>query len=86
MDREVGSYEAKTRLPQLLRDVARGERITITLHGRAVAELRPPNRRSALAARPGQTPEDAVEAMLAFEPVKGVDAQTIADWIGEGRR
>jgi prevent-host-death family protein len=37
----VGVYEAKTRLPQLLREVATGETITITKHGVAVALLAP---------------------------------------------
>ena len=37
----VGSYEAKTHLPQLLERVARGEKILITRHGRAVAMLVP---------------------------------------------
>ena len=37
----VGSYEAKTHLPQLLDRVARGESLTITRHGRAVAHLVP---------------------------------------------
>lgn len=38
----VGSYEAKTHLPRLLDEVAAGETITITKHGRAVAQLMPP--------------------------------------------
>jgi len=37
----VGSYEAKTHLPQLLERVARGEKILITKHGHAVAMLVP---------------------------------------------
>jgi prevent-host-death family protein len=37
----VGSYEAKTRLPQLLQRVARGEKILITKHGQPVAMLVP---------------------------------------------
>src|SRR5437867_1303249 len=37
----VGSYEAKTHLPQLLGQVAKGERITITRHGVPVALLVP---------------------------------------------
>jgi len=37
----VGSYEAKTHLPQLLERVARGEKILITRHGQAVAMLVP---------------------------------------------
>jgi prevent-host-death family protein len=38
----VGSYEAKTHLPRLLDEVEKGERITITKHGRPVAVLIPP--------------------------------------------
>ena len=38
---DIGAYEAKTHLPKLLERVARGERFTITKHGKAVAELRP---------------------------------------------
>jgi prevent-host-death family protein len=37
----VGSYEAKTHLPKLLKRVARGEEILITRHGQAVARLVP---------------------------------------------
>ena len=37
----VGSYEAKTHLPQLLDRVARGESLTITRHGRPIAHLVP---------------------------------------------
>ena len=39
---KIGAYEAKTHLANLLDRVARGERITITKHGVAVAELVPP--------------------------------------------
>mgnify|MGYP001195372340 FL=1 len=38
---EVGTYEAKTRLSQLLERVAAGETVTITNRGRAVARLVP---------------------------------------------
>ncbi len=44
--RKVGSYEAKTHLPRLLRRVARGERITITRHGVPVAMLVPVENKS----------------------------------------
>lgn len=37
----VGVYEAKTHLPELLSRVARGEQVTITRHGRVVARLVP---------------------------------------------
>jgi prevent-host-death family protein len=38
---QVGAYEAKTRLSQLLEQVARGEEIIITKHGVPVAALIP---------------------------------------------
>lgn len=41
MNIEIGSYEAKTRLPELLRGVRAGNRYTITLRGEAVADLVP---------------------------------------------
>jgi prevent-host-death family protein len=37
----IGSFEAKTHLPQLLRRVSHGERILITKRGRPVAMLVP---------------------------------------------
>ena len=79
MSREVGAYDAKTHLPQLLRDVEQGDRITITVRGKPVAELVPAGR---TVGRAG----DAVRAMQQFEPVRGVDPQTVADWIQEGRQ
>jgi prevent-host-death family protein len=79
MSREVGAYDAKTHLPQLLRDVEQGDHITITVRGKPIAELVPARR---AAGRAGE----AVRAMQQFELVKGVDPETVADWIGEGRR
>ena len=38
---EIGAYEAKTHLPQLLKRVAQGEEIIITRHGVPVARLAP---------------------------------------------
>lgn len=37
----IGAYEAKTHLPALLERVERGERFTITRHGKAIALLIP---------------------------------------------
>lgn len=37
----IGAYEAKTHLPALLERVERGERFTITRHGKAIALLVP---------------------------------------------
>lgn len=38
---QVGTYEAKTHLPALLKRVAEGEEITITKHGKPIARLVP---------------------------------------------
>lgn len=39
--REVGSYEAKTHLPELLKAVEKGETIVITRRGAPIARLSP---------------------------------------------
>lgn len=41
MNTEIGSYEAKTKLPEILRRVESGETFTITNRGKAVADLVP---------------------------------------------
>jgi prevent-host-death family protein len=38
---KIGFYEAKTHFAQLIERVERGERVTITRRGKAVAEVRP---------------------------------------------
>jgi prevent-host-death family protein len=38
---EIGAYDAKTRLPELLRQVKAGKRFTITNRGEAIADLVP---------------------------------------------
>jgi len=43
----VGSFEAKTHLPKLLKRVAKGEKIIITRRGEPVAMLVPPVREPA---------------------------------------
>ncbi|HKK08623.1 MAG TPA: type II toxin-antitoxin system prevent-host-death family antitoxin [Gemmatimonadota bacterium] len=56
----VGAYEAKTRFSALLDRVERGERITITRHGREVAMLVP------APGAPERTAEEAIQALLDF--------------------
>jgi len=38
---EIGSYEAKTKLPEILRRVESGEAFTITNHGKPIADIIP---------------------------------------------
>ena len=42
---EIGAFEAKTHLPNLLKRVQQGERFVITRHNQPVAELIPFRRR-----------------------------------------
>ena len=41
MKTEVGAYEAKTKLPELLRQVQAVKKFTITNRGKAIADLAP---------------------------------------------
>ena len=78
---EIGAFEAKTKLSEILRKVEQGERFTITLRGRAVANLVPvaPDRSRARAAA-------AVEALLHFPRIEGIPGDTVLEWIREGRK
>lgn len=80
MKDEIGAYEAKTRLPELLRLVKTGRRFTITNRGEAVADLIP-----SVAAQPRdvRAAVEKFEAFLRANPVaKNVDVKAL---IEEGR-
>lgn len=76
---EVGAFEAKTRLSEILRKVQQGERFTITVRGQAVADVVPRSDRDHLQA------EAAVRRLQSIARVQGVDAQVLQQWIAEGR-
>ncbi len=38
---QIGSYDAKTKLPEILRKVQKGQSFTITNHGKPVADIVP---------------------------------------------
>ena len=81
MKTEIGAYEAKTHLPDLLRQVKAGKRFTITHRGEAIADLVP-----AEAARPTNSAA-AIERFQAFmreNPVVGRDVN-VRELIDEGR-
>jgi prevent-host-death family protein len=78
--REIGAFEAKSRLGQLLDQVEHGEEIVITRRGRPVARLTP--------VEPGFDREKARRAVAGIlEMGKGVtlDGLKIKDLINEGR-
>jgi prevent-host-death family protein len=77
----VGAYEAKTHLAELLDRVERGERITITRHGRPVADLVP------AAGAPELTVDEAILGIRSFRAAHTLgQGLTIRDLITEGRR
>jgi antitoxin (DNA-binding transcriptional repressor) of toxin-antitoxin stability system len=80
MNIEVGSYEAKTKLPELLRGIQAGNRYTITLRGEAVADLVPTQSNTHL------DTVAAVDEMLAFMQAHksgaGIELKAV---INEGR-
>jgi prevent-host-death family protein len=77
----IGSYEAKTHLPELLERVARGEKILITRHGKPAAMLVP---------APAQTKNnlrDVIQRMKALRRGNKLGrGLSIRDLIDEGRR
>jgi antitoxin (DNA-binding transcriptional repressor) of toxin-antitoxin stability system len=80
MNIEIGSYEAKTKLPELLRSIKTGNRYTITLRGEAVADLVPTQRNKhsdAVAAV-----DDMLSYMQAHKSGAGID---LKEMINEGR-
>jgi prevent-host-death family protein len=79
--RQVGAFEAKTHLAQLLDEVARGETIEITRHGVAVAHMVPPRRQSATSL------ESAITQIKALrQSVAPVNQEEIRAMREEGRR
>jgi prevent-host-death family protein len=79
--KEIGAFEAKSRLGQLLDMVERGEEVVITRHGRAVAKMVPTN--------PGHDRDKARQvANQLLEASRGLTlgGLKIKDLISEGRR
>jgi len=76
---EIGSYEAKTKLPELLRQVKTGKSFTITNHGKAIADLVPS---VSVKAKDKVAAAEKLKAFMRADPVRGVN---IKDLIDEGR-
>lgn len=76
METEIGAYEAKTHLPELLRQVRKGKSFVITNRGQAIAELVP------FGAAQRSDPAQAVADMRAFmrsHRVTGVDIKALIE-------
>ena len=77
---EVGAFDAKAKLSQLLQEVKRGRCYTITVRGRPIADLIPSERNLR------KNTHQAIESMRTIRKVKGVTTKTLTEWISEGRR
>jgi prevent-host-death family protein len=82
MESSVGSLQAETHLPALLERVAKGERITITKHGKPIAQLVP------VEPEPKPDVKQVVKDMLAFRDQQKLTLGgiTIRELVEEGRR
>lgn len=80
MATEVGTYEAKTRLPELIRQVQQGQRFTITNRGEPVAQLVPIDAPTVTDAAA------AIDAFLAFKSAHPVKQRVnVRELIEDGR-
>jgi prevent-host-death family protein len=87
---DIGAYEAKTHLPKLLERVQKGERFTITKHGRPVAELTPVADRDSLRIRAAIEELRSVRKTLGRRGVRLADVlrpgESLRDLAHEGHR
>jgi prevent-host-death family protein len=79
--KSVGTFEAKTHLSDLLDQVARGEKITITRHGVPAALLVPVTE-----VTPKMTHQEIVEGMRALRKRVKPGKITVREMVNEGRR
>jgi prevent-host-death family protein len=76
---QVGAYEAKTRLSQLLEQVVQGEEIVITRHGVPVAVLAP------VAVPRKSDSQAAIAALKVFRQGRRLAGPSLRELIEEGR-
>lgn len=79
MKTEIGSYEAKTKLPELLRQVKTGKSFTITNRGEAVADLVPSK---GARTKDKVAAVDKLKSFMLADPVRGVNLKKLTE---EGR-
>ena len=77
--KKKGSYEAKTNLPKLLKEVTQGERFTITRHGVPIAMLIP------VIAKTNKTVKNVIKDIFRFQSNHTLAGLSIREMIDEGR-
>jgi prevent-host-death family protein len=73
---EIGSHEAKTKLPELLRQVKAGKSFTITNRGEAVADLVPS---AGVRAKDKVAAAEKLKAFMLADPVCGVNFKKLIE-------
>jgi prevent-host-death family protein len=77
---EIGAFDAKTKLSEILRKVEQGERFTITRRGKAVADVVPSQ------VKDRRRAAEAVRRLLAMPRIEGIPPETVKARIEEGRK
>lgn len=79
MYQEIGAFDAKTRLSELLKAVSEGQRFTISVRGKPIADLVP--------SQAGQQADvqAAIEALRKLPRIQGLSDEEVAAMIREGR-
>lgn len=79
---EIGLFEAKTRLSELVRQVQGGKSFIITQRGKPAAELTPVRTQQSHAPR---RVAEAIRRIRAMPKIEGVSHEELRSWIEEGR-
>jgi len=69
---KIGSYEAKIKLPELLRQVKAGKSFTITNRGKAIADLVPS---AGVRVKDKVAAAEKLKAFMLGDPVRGVNVK-----------
>ena len=73
---EIGSYEARTRLAELLRQVKSGKSFTITNRGKAIADLVPS---AGARVKDRAAAAEKLNALMRADPVRGVNIKQLIE-------
>jgi antitoxin (DNA-binding transcriptional repressor) of toxin-antitoxin stability system len=71
---KIGAYEAKTKLPELLRQVKIGKSFTITHRGEAIADLVPS---AGVRVKDKVAAAEKLKAFMLADPVRGVNIKEL---------
>jgi len=75
----VGAYETQTHLPQLLDQVSKGEKITITKHGVPIAVLQSVDLKTNIPT------QEVIQQLKQFRKEHQLDGLSMREMIDEGR-